>query len=93
MNVRLAALTHAMLQVLLKAGVQREYAIELIGTWKVCEMWARVGLLVAGLKSGSDETLMFRPDAAGWLGRPDAPVRRARLSRLCVGMRAPERRW
>jgi hypothetical protein len=88
MNVRLAALTHAMLQVLLQAGVQRQYAIELIAdtSWKVYEIWARLGLLVARLRSASDETLVFartRPDgsvaltfpfeAPGYLARPAAP--------------------
>jgi ubiquinone biosynthesis protein len=48
LNVRLAALTLAMLHSLTVAGVERQYAIELIGDtcWQVYQYWGRVGRLI-----------------------------------------------
>jgi ubiquinone biosynthesis protein len=45
LNVRLAALTLALLRSLLDAGVERDYAIELIGDtcWNIYRYWGRVG--------------------------------------------------
>lgn len=45
MNVKLAALTIAFFQVLLDAGIERAYAIELVSdtTWKVYRQWGRIG--------------------------------------------------
>ncbi len=45
LNVRLAAVTIAMLDVLSEAGIERSYAIELISdvTWKVYEKWGSWG--------------------------------------------------
>src|SRR6266498_959419 len=51
MNVRLAALTLAMLQSLTANGIERKYAIELIGDtcWKVYQYWGRVGRFIGRL--------------------------------------------
>lgn len=51
MNVRLAALTLAMLRTLTTAGLERQYAIELIGDtcWKIYQYWGRVGRLIGRL--------------------------------------------
>lgn len=48
MNVRLAALSLAMLRSLIVTGIERKYAIELIGDacWKVYEYWGRVGRFI-----------------------------------------------
>ncbi|GAB4577459.1 MAG: hypothetical protein Fur0022_01900 [Anaerolineales bacterium] len=48
MNVRLAALSLAMLHTLMGAGVERKYAIELIGDicWKVYQSWGWVGKFI-----------------------------------------------
>ncbi len=48
MNVRLAALSLAMLHTLMGAGVERKYAIELIGDicWNVYQYWGQVGKLI-----------------------------------------------
>ncbi len=45
MNVRLAALTLSMLRSLTANGIERKYAIELIGDacWKIYQYWGRVG--------------------------------------------------
>jgi ubiquinone biosynthesis protein len=51
MNVRLAALTLAMLRSLTASGVERKYAVELIGDtcWKVYQYWGRVGRFLGHL--------------------------------------------
>lgn len=51
MNVRLAALTLAMLYSLTNNGIERKYAIELIGDtcWKVYQYWGRVGRFLGRL--------------------------------------------
>ena len=51
MNVRLAALTLAMLQSLTANGIERKYSIELIGDtcWKVYQYWGRVGRFIGRL--------------------------------------------
>lgn len=51
MNVRLAALTLAMLRNLTVAGIERQYAIELIGDtcWKIYQYWGRVGRLIGSV--------------------------------------------
>lgn len=53
MNMNLAAVTLAFLQVLVFRGVNRAYAIELTGdaAWKVYERWGRIPILLAKLKS------------------------------------------
>jgi hypothetical protein len=45
MNVKLAALTISLFQVLLKAGIERAYAVELVAdmTWGVYKQWGRIG--------------------------------------------------
>jgi ubiquinone biosynthesis protein len=50
-NVALACLTLAMLQALLAEGIEREYAIELIGDacWKVYKQWGQIARLIAWL--------------------------------------------
>lgn len=55
MNVRLAALTLAMLRSLTNNGIERAYAIELIGDtcWKIYQYWGRVGRFLGRL-SGRD---------------------------------------
>lgn len=55
MNVRLAALTLATLNMLTEIGIERKYAIELIGDvcWNVYQHWGRVGRLIGRL-SGRD---------------------------------------
>jgi len=54
MNVYLACMTFACLQVLISAGVERRYAIELIGdiAWHVYERWGRIAGFIAGLYTG-----------------------------------------
>ncbi len=49
MNVQLAALTISIFQVLLDAGIERAYAIELVAdtTWKVYQQWGRIGQFLA----------------------------------------------
>jgi hypothetical protein len=61
MNLRLAALTDAMLGVLVDAGVERQYAVELIAdtSWKIYEVWGRLGAIAALLRPSGDETLAF----------------------------------
>lgn len=51
MNVRLAALSLAMLGSLTSAGIERKYAIGLIGDacWNVYEYWGRVGRFIGRL--------------------------------------------
>ena len=51
LNVRLAALTLAFLQNLTAAGVERDYAVALIGDtcWNIYQYWGRVGHLFASL--------------------------------------------
>ena len=51
MNVRLAALSLAMLRSLIAAGIERKYAIELIGDacWKIYQYWGRVGRFIGRL--------------------------------------------
>lgn len=53
MNMNLAAVTLAFLQVLVSKGVNRAYAIELTGdaAWKVYERWGRIPILFAKLRS------------------------------------------
>jgi ubiquinone biosynthesis protein len=55
MNVRLAALTLATLNVLTAIGIERKYAIELIGDacWNIYKYWGRIGRLIGRL-SGRD---------------------------------------
>lgn len=45
LNVQLAALTLAFLRALMEAGVERDYAIELIGDtcWSIYQYWGRIG--------------------------------------------------
>ncbi|HVA05551.1 MAG TPA: L-2-amino-thiazoline-4-carboxylic acid hydrolase [Acidimicrobiales bacterium] len=52
-NVALAALTLAMLEALLEEGIERTYAIELVGDacWKVYAQWGRLPRLMSCLKS------------------------------------------
>jgi hypothetical protein len=52
-NMLLAAMTLAFLQVLIASGRGRAYAIELVGdvAWKVYERWGRIPLVVARLRS------------------------------------------
>lgn len=56
MNVRLAALSLAMLQSLTAAGIERKYAIELIGDtcWKIYQYWGRVGRFIGRFLSRRD---------------------------------------
>lgn len=51
MNVRLAVLTLAMLHSLTMNGIERRYAIELIGDtcWKIYQSWGRVGRFLGWL--------------------------------------------
>lgn len=51
MNMRLAALTLVMLRSLTNDGIERKYAIELIGDtcWKVYQYWGRVGRFMGRL--------------------------------------------
>jgi hypothetical protein len=48
-DVKLAALTISIFQVLLDAGIERAYAIELVSdtTWKVYQQWGRIGQFLA----------------------------------------------
>jgi len=45
MNVQLAVLTISLFQVLLDAGIERAYAVELVSdtTWQVYWQWGRIG--------------------------------------------------
>lgn len=45
MNVQLAALTISLFQILLDAGIERAYAIELVSdtAWHVYKRWGRIG--------------------------------------------------
>ena len=56
MNVRLAALSLAMLRSLISAGIERKYAIELIGDacWKIYQYWGRVGRFIGHTLSRRD---------------------------------------
>ena len=56
MNVRLAALSLAMLRSLTSAGIERQYAIELIGDacWKIYQYWGRVGRFIGRTLSRRD---------------------------------------
>lgn len=56
MNVRLAALSLAMLRSLTSAGIERQYAIELIGDacWKIYQYWGRVGRFIGHTLSRRD---------------------------------------
>jgi len=51
MNVKLAALTISLFQVLLDAGIERAYAIELVAdtTWRVYQQWGRIGQFLGRL--------------------------------------------
>lgn len=51
MNMLLSCVTLACFRALMAAGVEREYAIELIGdmAWKIYEKWARLPILIARL--------------------------------------------
>lgn len=51
MNMLLACVTLACFQVLMATGIEREYAIELIGdvAWKVYEKWGRFPIFIARL--------------------------------------------
>lgn len=78
MNVRLAALTQAMLSTLLAAGIERKYAIELIGDmcWNVYHYWGRVGKFVARLFGHSRLEEMkkrVRPDGSWPMSFPFNP--------------------
>ena len=55
MNVRLAALSLAMLRSLTISGIDHKYAVELIGDtcWKIYQYWGRVGCFLSRL-SGRD---------------------------------------
>ncbi|MHB8492090.1 MAG: L-2-amino-thiazoline-4-carboxylic acid hydrolase, partial [Solirubrobacteraceae bacterium] len=52
-NVMLACLTLSMLQALLAEGVEREYAIELVGDacWKVYAQWGQIPRLISRLST------------------------------------------
>jgi len=56
MNVRLAALSLAMLRSLTSAGIERKYAIELIGDacWKIYQYWGRAGRFIGRTLSRHD---------------------------------------
>jgi ubiquinone biosynthesis protein len=56
MNVRLAALSLAMLRNLTSTGIERKYAIELIGDacWKIYQYWGRVGRFIGHTLSRRD---------------------------------------
>lgn len=51
MNVRLAALSLAMLHSLIASGIERKYAIELVGDscWKIYQYWGRLGRFLGRL--------------------------------------------
>lgn len=51
MNVRLAALSLAMLHSLIARGIERRYAIELVGDscWKIYQHWGRLGRFLGRL--------------------------------------------
>jgi hypothetical protein len=53
MNMLLAAMTLACLQVLIARGVDRTYAIELVGdiAWKVYERWGHIPIVLARLRT------------------------------------------
>lgn len=53
MNVLLACLTLAMLQAMIAAGIERDYAIELIAdaSWKIYERWGAVPRLVSRMRT------------------------------------------
>jgi hypothetical protein len=53
MNVRLACLTNAMMRALLVQGVERDYAIELIGdvAWRIYDKWATIPGFITRLLS------------------------------------------
>ena len=59
-NVRLASLTLAMLESLVEDGIQRDYAIELIGDtcWKIYAQWGRVPRVLSRLVSRDPATRM-----------------------------------
>jgi hypothetical protein len=51
MNIRLAALSLALLESLTASGIERKYAIELIGDscWKIYQYWGRLGRFLSRL--------------------------------------------
>jgi len=53
MNVMLACVTYACFQVLLDKGINRDYAIELIGdvAWKVYKKWSRLAMFFSRLRT------------------------------------------
>lgn len=78
MNVRLAALTLAMLHTLTGAGIERQYAIELIGdtAWTIYQYWGRVGGWIARLwgHRGLEDTIRrVRPDGSWPMSFPFNP--------------------
>ncbi len=66
MNVQLAVLTHAALQVFQETGIERGYAVELIAdlAWKIYEKWGKIPVLLARLlgKRGVEQ-MRFSVDA------------------------------
>lgn len=66
MNVQLACLTYAALEVFQKAGISRAYAVELIAdlAWKIYEKWGAIPALLARLLGRQGEARMrFSVDA------------------------------
>lgn len=78
LNVRLAALTLAMLHTLNEAGIERRYAIELIGDtcWNIYQYWGRSGKFLTRLfgQSRLDKmTKRVRPDGSWPMSFPFNP--------------------
>lgn len=84
MNVRLAGLTLALFYTLTAAGVEKDYAIELIGDfcWKVYQWWGRLKTVVASVSRRDpfkDQTRQIRKDGSWVLAFPfNAPGYRAK---------------
>ncbi len=78
MNVRLAGLTLAFFRNLTAAGIEREYAIELIGDicWKIYQWWGHVGLFARSLSHSDairDQAKWVRSDGRWPISFPFNP--------------------
>lgn len=78
LNLRLAALTLAMLRTLAAAGIERNYAIELIGDmcWNIRQYWGRAGKFMARLFGQTrleEMTRRARPDGSWPMSFPFNP--------------------
>ncbi len=78
MNVRLAALTLALFRHLVAVGVEREYAIELVGDscWTIYQWWGRLGLFARSLSQSDairDQAKLVRSDGSWPISFPFNP--------------------